>query len=235
VPPSHQTAGRSGRESNSLQVWVLVSLVFSAGCATRGPLATLHASPDKALVVGRVSVSYNQKNLTEQSELRFQQLTREKTGSTFYYGPGGAGPKIPTAYRLDASGWVVLTLEPGQWVLERIICRPGEQTGDMLYAFYREDTSFNLAQAGKIYYLGEVDVRWQGPMVKDWNLFRVLDPSGRPVNDGELELSIKNDPEGMQAELTRRYGGTPVVERAVLSGEPTEPPASAPEPLTPAK
>jgi hypothetical protein len=213
-----------------------LALLFSTGCATRGPLATLHTSPDKALVVGRVSLLYNQKVRTEQSELRFQQLAREKTGSTFFYGPGGAGPKIPTPYRLDASGWVVLALEPGQWVLERILCRPGEQTGDMLYAFYREDTSFNLAQAGKIYYLGELDIRWQGPAVKDWNLFSALDPSGRPVNDGELVLSIKDDLEGMQSELTRRYGAAPVVEQALLTGgktsQPQELPAPAPEPGT---
>lgn len=189
-----------------------------AGCATRGPLASLHSKTDQALVVGRIAVTYNQQVRTGSSELRFKQLVRNKTESTYFYGPGGAGPDIAETYRLDDSGLIVLELEPGQWVLEQIVCRLGERAGDMLYAFYREDTSFHVSQTGKIYYLGDGDVQWQGPNFKDWNLLRVLDPTNRPANDGELALSLKDDPEGMQTELSRRYGGNPVVERAWLGG-----------------
>lgn len=209
------------------RLFVLTVLLATGGCATRGPLASLHSSPDKALVVGRIAVTYNQQVRTGSTELRFKQAARDKPDSTFYYGPGGAGPKIAETYRLDDSGMLVMELEPGQWVLERIICRLGKQAGDMQYAFYREDTSFHLLQPGKIYYLGDLDVRWQGPALKDWNLFQVLDPTGRPVNDGELSLTQKDDSEGMQSELSRRYGGSPVVERACMGGGPgTQPPVA---------
>ncbi|MEW6515590.1 MAG: hypothetical protein AB1439_01615 [candidate division FCPU426 bacterium] len=189
--------------------------ILAAGCATRGPLASLRPQPGKALVVGRVEVYYNQKLRNEQVELRFKQLTRVAKDNTFYYGPGEAGPNIPQPYGLDASGLLVLALEPGEWILERILCHLGENRGDMLYAFYRENPVFNLPQAGKVYYLGDLNIRWQGPETKDWDLFRTLDPTARPVNDGELQLEISEDAEGLRTELNRRYGAVPEWEHAV--------------------
>ncbi len=201
---------------------VLVAVLITAGCATRGPLASLPSSWTKALVVGRVSVLYNQQIRTAQTELRFKQTERVEPSHAFFYGPGGEGPKIPTTYRLDESGLVVLELEPGQWVLERIICQPGQETGEMQYVFLGGDTVFRLAQAGRIYYLGDLDVNWLGPAVKDWNLFRTLDPTSRPVSDGELALSIRDDPDAMRFELARRFGGDPALERALLPGRSDE-------------
>lgn len=210
---------------------------LAVGCATRGPLTSLPSGQAKALVAGRVSVLYNQQVRTAQTELRFKQMERAEPNHAFFYGPGGEGPKIPATYRLDDSGLVVLELEPGQWILERIICQLGQEAGDMQYVFYQQDTSFELPQSGKLYYLGDLEVRWQGPAVKEWNLFRTLDPTSRPVNDGELTLTVKDDPEGMQAELARRYGQTPALERALLAAgqavQPLAPPVTESGPDAP--
>lgn len=184
----------------------LLLILFLAGCASRGPLKSLNHSDQDSLAVGRLTVNYNQKDLTAKSSMKFVSLDQSRSGS-------GTKWSRTSTYAPAQDGLVVMTMPVGRNYLAEIQCLPPGSPDPAIYRFAPGDMVFEVTDPSTVYYLGDIRVDWSGPASKSevssaafwFGAIGAAIAAANAKNDGKLDLAVSDQFESCQSEVMSRY------------------------------
>ncbi len=192
--------------------WIPVLAVL-AGCATPGPIPGIRHSSREAIVLGRVTVTYNGATVTARTSLVFQ----KRNARMAQYQP--TGPALPTAYALDAAGLLAVRLPLGEYYLSRLRCRPPQWSHEANFNLAPDSNVFRLEPGHGTYYLGDINIRWTGPE-KDPNAGSVLGLIEKAMADsqqtGTVCLRVEDRYARDVAAAEKRYGVSLAPENVLL-------------------
>ncbi|MEW6609454.1 MAG: hypothetical protein AB1414_18755 [bacterium] len=149
---------------------VFVFLTLVVGCAPTRKLVTLNVDPNEAIVIGRLSVSYNGEDVTQKVTLFFNEIMWGKY-----------------SYKTDETGYIFTYLPLGKNHFARIAYK------DFIYNFPKDYATFDLTTNSAVNYIGDLKVEWNGPKFKMPNMFGMLGAlADEAVNDGKIEITVLN-------------------------------------------
>ena len=179
-------------------VGALMLGVLTVGCALPKPTA-LDASPTEAIVVGKFQIRYNGKDVTDGAAVLFD----EHVWGT-------------SAVSLGADGWMIAKLPLGAHHVDRIAFAKFP-SGHFHYDFPPGQVGFNAVKGGSVYYIGHVDIDWNGQSFKVSQLFGAVGAiADQMANDGTAVLKVTDNSTDARQMLVQKFSQDVLVEKALL-------------------
>ena len=122
---------------------ILFSLLILSNCVSPGRVEVFDLSADEGLVVGRLSVLYNGKDVSRETTILFNEIW---VGEFSYRGQG--------------DGYIITKLPLGQNHIARIAYLQNFLNLD------KTNTGFFVSERNKMTYIGDITIDWKGPKGK---------------------------------------------------------------------
>ena len=183
--------------SKMMRVGVIVAGLFLVGCGAGSKLTRLdNVSKDEAIVAGKFRIKYNGEDVTKGCDISIRPMYTQ---------------------RLDESGYVFAKLPVGAhsvWILTYSY---------MQHRFDTDDLTFQLKGGGAINYIGDITMDWKG-MSKGSGLALGVAVGGwgniLGATKGKMVVSVKSNPEEIQAEIRRRFNSDQKVTPSLMVVKP---------------
>lgn len=154
---------------------IAVSLILG-GCATRpyGQLKSLKTGPDEVIVIGKLKVQENGKDVTKETSLLFNEIM----WGTY-------------AYRADTSGYLYTKFRRGENHLARIGL--GERFSNIPDDF----ATVMLTDATKVHYIGDITIDITGKLhIMAGMMFGMVGAIADAASSGSrVPITVANDPQ----------------------------------------
>jgi hypothetical protein len=181
--------------------------VVAAGCALQRP-TTLDASPTEAIVVGKFHIRYNGEDVTDGAAVLFDEHVW--------------GNSIAV---VGSDGWVMVKLPLGMHHIDRLGFAKFPK-GQFHYDFAPGQVAFSPTKGGAVYYIGHVDIDWNGQGFKVSQFFGLVGAiADQMANDGEATVTVTDDSTDARQMLLQKYSTDVTLEKSLLPS--VKPDASA--------
>jgi hypothetical protein len=163
------------KEKTMRYIIALFSIVVLAGCALRpfGQLKSIETKPDEVIVIGHLKVQDKGKDITTETNLFFN----EAAWGTY-------------VYRADTSGYIYTKLKVGENHLARI----GHK--NRLANIPDDYATVTLADAAKVYYIGDISIDVTGMLRTSSGLFGLVGAVAAAGAGGKhVPIRVTNNPQ----------------------------------------
>lgn len=122
---------------------IILSLLLLSSCVSTGRVEVFDLAPDEGLVVGKLTVLYNGKDVSRETTILFNEIMWGEF-----------------SYRGQDDGYIVTKLPQGENHIARIAYLQNFLNLDIT------NTSFMVSERTKMTYIGDIIIDWQGPKGK---------------------------------------------------------------------
>lgn len=178
---------------------IVLSVPLLLSCASSGRLINLEVEDDEAIVIGGLTVFYNDVDVTEKTTILFNEIM------------WGNYP-----YKADSSGLIITKLPLGQNHVARVVYR------SFTTNLRKEYATFNLEDNQKIHYVGDIHIDWHGPKFKfnpGGMLFALADEASP---DGVLKITVEDRFSDCLASFQDQFTTSKVATKSLLRIDPSK-------------